>query len=293
MELFANIELMKAKFEQISPKPESSFTLLQLSQPQFALPYHFHSQFELTWIQKSFGKRYVGGNVANYAEGDLVLVGSNTPHCWLSENDTSDDSAQAIVVQFTIDFAGESFMKIPEMVEIKNLLQKATAGIQIIGKTRQQVIEKLSGCVTDKGFYKLVGLMETLYIIALSKETQPIDTQFAATNNSFSESERFQKVFQYLIENYRNEITLESVAEIAHLTPTAFCRFFKAATHKTLMEVITDFRINQACSLLSNTDKPILDVCFESGFGNISYFNKKFKAITGNTPKEYRKQFLK
>jgi AraC-like DNA-binding protein len=293
VELFANIELMKAKFEQISPKPESSFTLLQLSQPQFALPYHFHSQFELTWIQKSFGKRYVGGNVANYAEGDLVLVGSNTPHCWLSENDTSDDSAQAIVVQFTIDFAGESFMKIPEMVEIKNLLQKATAGIQIIGKTRQQVIEKLSGCVTDKGFYKLVGLMETLYIIALSKETQPIDTQFTATNNSFSESERFQKVFQYLIENYRNEITLESVAEIAHLTPTAFCRFFKAATHKTLMEVITDFRINQACSLLSNTDKPILDVCFESGFGNISYFNKKFKAITGNTPKEYRKQFLK
>ena len=74
MELFANIELMKAKFEQISPKPESSFTLLQLSQPQFALPYHFHSQFELTWIQKSSGKRYVGGNVANFSEGDSVKV---------------------------------------------------------------------------------------------------------------------------------------------------------------------------------------------------------------------------
>ena len=137
-----------------------------------------------------------------------------------------------------------------------------------------------------------LGLLEILQIIAVSVETKLIDTNFATSNYSFPESERFHKVFQFLIENYQHEITLESVADIAHLSQTAFCRFFKAASNKTLVEVVTDFRINQACSLLINTDKPVLEVCFESGFGNISYFNKKFKAITGNTPMEYRKLFV-
>lgn len=282
---------MKPRFEQINSKQESSITLLQLSQPEFSLKYHFHPQYELTWIQKSSGKRYVGRNVTGYAEGDLVLVGPDTPHCWLSENDISDNSAQAVVIQFSNDFAGELLWEIPEMNEIKALLQKAKAGLQITGITRQQVIEKLTACITKKGFYLFVGLLEILHIIAVSEENQLIDPEFAATINSFSESERFQKVYQFLIENYLNEIKLESVAGIAHLSPTSFCRFFKLVTHKTLMEVITDFRIHHACSLLSSTSKPVSEICFESGFGNISYFNKKFKAITGHHPMAYRKLF--
>lgn len=282
---------MKPRFEQINSKQESSITLLQLSQPEFSLKYHFHPQYELTWIQKSSGKRYVGRNVTGYAEGDLVLVGPDTPHCWLSENDISDNSAQAVVIQFSNDFAGELLWEIPEMNEIKALLQKAKAGLQITGITRQQVIEKLTACITKKGFYLFVGLLEILHIIAVSEENQLIDPEFATTNNSFSESERFQKVYQFLIENYLNEIKLESVAGIAHLSTTSFCRFFKLVTHKTLMEVITDFRIHHACSLLSSTGKPVSEICFESGFGNISYFNKKFKAITGHHPMAYRKLF--
>jgi len=282
---------MKPRFEQINSKQESSITLLQLNQPEFSLKYHFHPQYELTWIQRSSGKRYVGRNVTGYAEGDLVLVGPDTPHCWLSENDISDNSAQAVVIQFSNDFAGELLWEIPEMNEIKALLQKAKAGLQITGITRQQVIEKLTACITKKGFYLFVGLLEILHIIAVSEENQLIDPEFATTNNSFSESERFQKVYQFLIENYLNEIKLESVAGIAHLSPTSFCRFFKLVTHKTLMEVITDFRIHHACSLLSSTDKPVSEICFESGFGNISYFNKKFKAITGHHPMAYRKLF--
>jgi len=282
---------MKAKFEQISPKPESSFTLLQLCQPHFALSYHFHPQFEITWIQKSSGKRYVGGNVTNYTEGDMVLVGSNTPHCWLSENDESDNSAQATVLQFSIDFLGDFFWEIPEMADVKDLLQKSNSGIQIMGQTRQQIIKLLESCATNHGFYKLIGLLEILQIIAVSNETTMIDTNFTKINNSFAESERFQHVFQYLIENYQHEIRLETIAEVAHLSPTAFCRFFKSATHKTMMEVITDFRINHACSLLSSSDMPVLDICFDCGFGNISYFNNRFKTLTGYTPLAYRKLF--
>jgi len=284
---------MKALFEQISSSLESSLTFLDLSQPAFAMPYHFHPQVELTWIRKSSGKRYIGQNVSNYFEGDLVLVGADTMHCWLSEGDGLPGSAQGVVLQFDPYFLGKTFWELPEMTAIRSLLQRAGAGVQIIGQTRLDIIEILESFSTATPFQRLIRCIVILNLIAVSEETVLIDNQTAKIGLNFSESQRFQKVFQYLIKNYNQEIVLEKVAEIAHLSPTAFCRFFKAITHKTLTEVVVDFRINQACSLLSNTDKPVSEVCFECGFGNTSYFNKKFKAVTGSTPLEYRKLFAK
>ena len=75
-------------------------------------------------------------------------------------------------------------------------------------------------------------------------------------------------------------------------TPTAFCRYFKNVTRKTLVKIVTEFRINQACQLLRNSEKSVNEICFECGFGNISYFNKTFKAMTENTPLQYRNLFL-
>jgi len=108
---------------------------------------------------------------------------------------------------------------------------------------------------------------------------------------SSAETERFQKVFSYLIENYQNEVSLKIVAGIANLTPTAFCRYFRNVTRKTLVEIVTEFRINQACQLLRTSEKSVNEICFECGFGNISYFNKTFKAVTEFTPLQYRNLF--
>jgi YesN/AraC family two-component response regulator len=118
-----------------------------------------------------------------------------------------------------------------------------------------------------------------------------IDPNFAMTTLSPIDTERFQKVYAYIIANYTQDIDLQVIASIAHFTPTAFCRYFKKMTRKTLVDVITEFRIKHACQLLRSTEKSVYDICFESGFGNISYFNKSFKKAIGQSPLNYRKLF--
>ena len=136
------------------------------------------------------------------------------------------------------------------------------------------------------------AIPEILDLIANSEETELVDHHFAGLTATPAETVRFQKVFSYLIGNYQQEVCLKTIAKIANLTPTAFCRYFKNVTRKTLVQILTEFRINQACQLLRTSGKSVNEICFECGFGNISYFNKTFKAITEYTPLQYRNLFL-
>ena len=283
---------MKAFFERLTTGIENSISVTDLHMSSFNGPYHFHPELELTWIRKSSGKRYVGGNVSDYQPDDLVLVGANVPHCWHSMNEAMPDEARAIVIQFRPDFPGRVFLELPELIKIKSLLEKDISGVLINGITKAKIISKMKQCAAAGGLRRLLQFIEILDLIAGSEEIQIIDHHFAGLIASPAETERFQKIFSYLIGNYQQEVSLKTVAEIANLTPTAFCRYFKSVTRKTLVEIVTEFRINQACQLLRNSDKPVNEICFECGFGNISYFNKTFKAITEYTPLQYRNLFL-
>lgn len=282
---------MKPKFEHINQYDGRLFTFLKLSQPQFEFSYHFHSHYELTWIKKGVGKRYVGSNVSNFSDNDLVLIGSNTPHCWLSENNNAEQ-VEATVIHFASALVDELLSNFPEMRSLKELFENSTAGLLFSGETCKEMAKTMESCAAKEGFEQYITLLHILHQAATSHEISVIDATLINVNINSAESDRFRKVFQYIIENYRHEISLGAVAEIASLTPNAFCRFFKSATHKTLFEVILDYRINDACFLLSQTDKTVSEICTESGFGNASYFNKKFKFKIGLSPLEYRKLFL-
>lgn len=281
---------MKAIYEQLSLNVENSFLYRQFSLPQFDAPFHYHPELELTYIEQSEGRRFVGQQISNFEAGDLVLLGENVPHCWLNREGVS--LAKATVIQFKKDFVGEPFLNLPEMGLIKQLFDKAQSGIAIKGETQKKVVEKMD----FKGlnaFQKFIQLIEILHIIALSDEIELIDTQFSADKLSIVDTERFQKIYAFIIENYQEDIDLNTISAIAHLTPTAFCRYFKKITHKTLFDVVTEFRIKHACQLLTSTEKSVADICFESGFGNISYFNKSFKEAMGHSPLAYRKLYFR
>ncbi|MCU0340330.1 MAG: AraC family transcriptional regulator [Spirosomaceae bacterium] len=284
---------MKAIYEQISPfESESTYLLRRFSLPRFNVPFHYHPEIELTLIEQSHGKRFVGGHVANFEAGDLVLLGANVPHCWLNDdpNLPTDDAAKAIVIHFDQKVLGDTFLTLPETKSIKGLFQKIQSGLSIKGKTRDIIAEMMAKSFEQPPFKRLLNLLEILHVIAQNPaDGDLLDSNFSQNAFSSVENERFKKVYGYLIENFREEISLETVAEIAHLTPTAFCRYFKKITHKTLIDVLTEFRVKHAAQLLTTTDKSVSEVCFGSGFGNISYFNKEFKKATGHTPLTYRK----
>lgn len=282
---------MKATYEQLNDKTGYSFLHRSFSLPQFDAPYHFHPELELTFIEQSAGKRFVGRQVAPFEAGDLVLLGENVPHCWVNNANDEQDLAKSIVIQFKSDFVGKDFLDIPEMAAVQQLFKKAGSGILIKGKTRDRVAEKMFFSSEQYPFQKILQLLEILHIISVSDEIELIDPNFAMTTLSPIDTERFQKVYAYIIANYTQDIDLQVIASIAHFTPTAFCRYFKKMTRKTLVDVITEFRIKHACQLLHSTEKSVYDICFESGFGNISYFNKSFKKAIGQSPLNYRKMF--
>ena len=283
---------MKASLEQLANTTDGSFLFRQFNLPYFDAPYHFHPEFELTLILKSEGKRFVGNQVADFKEGDLVLLGANVPHCWKNDGIGNENSARSIVVQFKEDFLGQGFFENAETQPIRNLLDKAKSGILISGKTRDRVAREMIFLQTIPPFQKLFGLLDLLNTIATSNDFQIIDNQPDKYDLSAVDLDRINKVYAYVIEHYTQDIHLETAAHLTNMTETAFCRYFKKITKKTFLDLVTEFRIKHACNLLNSTDKQVAEVCFESGFGNISHFNKQFKVVTGYSPLNYRKMFL-
>ncbi len=283
---------MKASFEQLDNSKDGSFLFRQFNLTYFDAPYHFHPEFELTLILKSEGKRFVGNQVADFKEGDLVLLGPNVPHCWKNDGIGNENSSRSIVIQFKKDFLGDKFFENIETQPIKILLDKAKSGILISGKTRDRVAREIIFLLTVPPFQKLLGILDLLNTIATSKDFEIIDNQPDKYDLSAVDLDRINKVYAYVIEHYTQDIHLETAAHLTNMTETAFCRYFKKVTKKTFLDLVTEFRIKHACNLLTTSDKQVAEVCFESGFGNISHFNKQFKVFTGYSPLNYRKMFL-
>jgi AraC-like DNA-binding protein len=214
------------------------------------------------------------------------------PHCWKNETIGLEDSSQAVVVQFKADFLGEKFFTIPEMQAVSHLLEKSASGLVITGNTRNRIAKELIFLLNVPPVQKVLGLLDLLNTIAQApQDYQILESQNQAYQLAKVDLERINKVYAYVIENYTQEVHLETAAYLANMTETAFCRYFKKVTKKTFLDVVTEYRIKHACNLLIGTDKQVAEVCFESGFGNVSHFNKQFKTFTGQSPLGYRKLF--
>ncbi|GGD58846.1 AraC family transcriptional regulator [Emticicia aquatilis] len=278
---------MKAVFEQLNTEQSSSFIFRKFDVPKFDAPFHFHPEYELTLVLKGEGQRYVGQQVHEFFAGDLVFLGANLPHCWINQA-IENENASAIVIQFGDLFLGKGIVELPEMKKVQAFLEKSKSGFEIIGKTKEILTERIVALQHKTALQKIAGLLEIFDILSHSTEIITIDDFFFEHQYNQSETARFQKVFSYLIENFKEEITLEQIANIADLSPTSFCRYFKNITKKTFVEVLIEFRLQYACQLLNKTDLPIQQVAFESGFGDVPYFNKLFRKHKNITPKEWR-----
>jgi AraC-like DNA-binding protein/quercetin dioxygenase-like cupin family protein len=292
--LQASIEVLQA------PSSGHSFLLKVFGAVAFTAPYHFHPEYELTLILGGQGKRYMGSHMADFGPGDLVLVGSNLAHCWKLDSEGGADKADpqretagAIVIQFTEDFMGTDFLSKAELAPVARLLQRSHGGIRFRDDTRERVDKRIRALRSEaNGFRRLVGLLEILQELALSTDDVYLDPQRVRGAEALADQERTHPVFAYLVENFRGSISLNKAAEIAGMTPNAFCRYFKKITRKTFMETVIEYRLNHATQQLIQTDKPVSSICFESGFGDISHFHKTFRSKMRLSPLSYRKKFM-
>ena len=258
----------------------------------FYNPWHYHPDLELTLIIKSYGQRRIGDNIENFGPGDLVLVGSNLPHVWKNDEiffvGKASDKAQAIVVKFLPDFAGTGFFQLNEMAAINRLLsEKAPFGIKLLGNLKKKVREIMQNLLQMDEAERFIWLLMILDMISKSQEYKLL-ASISYRNEKTSNLKRINKVLDYIMEHYQDELTLEMVAEQISMNKNAFCRFFKSATRKSLFTMLSEVRIAKACQLLSETDMNILQICFSCGYNNISSFNKAFRKYKGTSPLQYR-----
>lgn len=284
---------MKPQFLKVPVDEANSFRVNDEIVPYFYNPYHYHPELELTCILEGKGTRFVGYHVESFCPGDLVLVGPNVPHCWKNDADHYkglDLKAQAIIVHFKEDFAGSAFFNLPELLPLKKLIQDSKRGIRMYGKARKKIKERLEMLPGQSGAGRLGNLLEILEMMALSKEKTSLTEIDSYRLMPPVQVKRLNDVYQYTLDHFRENISLEEIAQVANMTPNAFCRFFRSHNRKTYVQFINEIRIANACKLLGNTSAGITEIAYESGFNNLAHFNRIFRKHRKMTPFTYRKQ---
>ena len=273
---------MKAVHEHINPGASTSIAYRMFDLPSFEFPFHYHPEYELTYIIKGDGLRYVGSQIEEFQSGELVLLGPNLPHCWINREFPDGECVKAFVIQFHPDILEKSLLHLSEFHGIKQLLLESKEGLLFKNVAFEKHNDDLNGLSSASQFLKFLEILLELS----NSQKSSILPQIYHENK---DQHRFKEVFSYIIKNFRENIRLEKVAEIAMLSPTSFCRYFKKTTGKTLIEVILDYRLQAAAQLLLRTNKRINEIAFESGFEDIPYFNRTFKKWKDISPGEFRK----
>jgi len=285
---------VKAYVQKVSHSQESSFVYRVKSDPRFARGWHYHPEFELTWIQASQGRRFVGDSIENYRRGDLVLLGPNLPHTWTSEPRTSQRAPElhrAIVIQFGKSFLGDRFFESPEFEGVAKLLDRAGRGLRILGPTHHRVSEKMLRMRKQDRFERLMQLLGILETLAEGRrDVRPICRTSVGEAPLHGTRCRIDRIFAWLNEHYTGPINQGELARQVGLSPAGFSRFFRRATGTTFVQSVGELRISHACNLLIDTEHSILEVSLRSGFNNLSNFNRRFLLLKGMTPREYRRR---
>lgn len=231
-----------------------------------------------------------------FKEGDMVFTGPNLPHLWRSDNSYYDTEnaleTHGIVIYFPVNFVGDTIFELEEFEGIVKVLKLSERGIEISGKTNELIGKLMAELIDLKGGESIIQLLQILNLMVDSPDCQPITQAGYINLNKESETGRMGQVYEYVLKNFKEKITLEEVAEMANLSVSAFSRYFKTRVNKSFTDFLSDVRISHACKLLHEEDINISEISFECGFFTLSNFNKQFKERTGKTPLAFKKDYL-
>lgn len=267
-----------------------------INKPHFDHPFHFHQFCELVWIEKSFGKIIVGDYAGIFAEGELIMEGPELPHLWRCDDIFYRSVEELYTNAYALYFSANIIQNITDCLEsislFKDLLHKAQRGLRFFGKTKIAIVDLFRKMIRSEGLEQMSYFLRIVHILNKTSEFEYLAS--IGYENKFNGNnyiDRFNEVYQFLLTNFHRTILLDEVAKICHMTPPAFCRFFKIKTQKTFIRFLNEIRIGHACKLLQNENYSVINICYESGYNTPVNFFKFFKLITGKTPNEYRNHF--
>lgn len=287
---------MKTVLHKSEIPPSQIFVIKHLEEKHFDPVWHAHSEYQLFVVFKGTGTRFIGDSIKSFKPGELVFTGPHLPHLWRNDDvyfdKRSNHKTEGIVIYFNENFLGDHILDKEEMLSIKKLFAKSMRGLEFYGEKKNQAISLMEELVHMKGISSVIQLLYLLEVLASTKEYHYISSVHYEESFNQHETDRLNKVYEYVLKNFRSKVPLEEIAELLHMTPTSFSRYFTMKNNKPFSRFVAEIRIKHACEMLTETDASIAEVCYECGFNTLSNFNKQFKEITLKKPTEYKKEFM-
>ncbi|MFE3849012.1 AraC family transcriptional regulator [Flavobacterium sp. LB3P45] len=278
---------MKIVFEDIKRLAGSSFRILVNPKLNDFYYWHFHPEFELTFIVAPNGTRRVGNHVGDFEGSDLVFIGSNIPH--LNFDYGIKTEYEKVVLQIKEDFFKNDFITTPELASIYQLFENSKKVVSFHGGIKDKIGKRLQKIHLLSHFEQFIEVLSLFQILATSNEMTLLhDKPFENLYNN-KEQLRLKVVYKFIENNYKRPVSIEEIAKLTHLSKAAFCRYFKKMTRLTFTEFLNQYRIEQAKRLLQS-DKNVTETCYECGFDSLSYFNRIFKKVVGENPIQFKKR---
>lgn len=277
---------MKTLIQKIYLDAGQSFACRTYRTPKFETNWHQHEEYELILIKEGNGTAMIGDYVGEYKPGDVYFIAGNLPHWFRKSNHLR--SGAALVLHFHFSVLGSAFLSLPEMKSIAALLNRKN-GIQLLKKQKIHAAGMMLQLEKSTGFERVSLFLSCLQQISTARNYLLLTENFSAATNTIDPA--IEKIIDYSFSYYLEPIKLSEVAGIAGMSIPTFCRFFKKNLKKTYFEFLRDLRISHACKLLTDTYKPVTEICYESGYNSWAHFSKQFKATKQTTPLKYRKEF--
>ncbi|NLR62570.1 helix-turn-helix transcriptional regulator [Chitinophaga polysaccharea] len=284
---------MQYIYENFTFPPDQSFTIRsEILEIKKYTTLKSHINFEIALIENCAGKRFIGDHIEDFEGTELVLLGSYLPHCW--QYYTVLDPMippQATVIHFFPTFLGQQLLDKPEAHQLNDLFERAAKGVSFSGATVRTAKMIMQQMLFTSGMTRVVLMLNLLDTLAQSEEGKVLSSPYYNAVDSSIEAQKINKVFDYIFKNFQEEISLKTVADILPLSPAAFCRYFKARTNRTLIDFVKEVRIGHAAKLLLEKKHNVTEACYQSGYNNLSNFNKHFKEVKGLSPRDFVKQY--
>ncbi len=280
---------------------QDSFYMFDHLKESYDYPLHKHEEIELTFMENCTNvRRVVGDSIEVCGRFDLALIGSHLEHAWeqvpgeVLPDVANGHKVRELVVQFAPDLLDDNFLSKSQMSSLRQLMDNAKRGIVFGMPVIMRIYNKLDQLSAESpGFPRVLKLLEILYQLSIESDYRLLATSSFAAVPAATDSRRVQKVENYINEHFKEEIRLQTMADLAGMSPTAFSRFFRLRTGRTLSDYIIDIRLGYAARLLVDTTTSVVEICFASGFNNVSNFNRIFKRKKGCSPGNFRATYHK
>jgi AraC-like DNA-binding protein len=277
-------------FESIVTDPSRSFKWHRHDCPSNIARWNYHPEYEIHLITRSHGRQFVGDHIGEFGPGNLVLAGSNLPHNWISDLGPGEViEGRDIVIQFVPELLRLRADVFPELADLEPFLTGPLRGFEFFGDAARRGGDLMRRIGEACGFQRLALFFELIDLLARTPEKKILASPDYAPTLDKETLGVVHDVISYIVDNLPGTVRMSEAAAIAGMTQSAFSRFFKKNTGANFVDYSRKLRIGRACKLLSDTGRPVTDICFEVGYANISNFNRHFRKERGVTPSQYKR----